>query len=58
LTAAGAQAVHLAGAGPALFSLAESESAALKLMKRADALEAKVFAARTLGAAEATAIIE
>jgi 4-diphosphocytidyl-2-C-methyl-D-erythritol kinase len=58
LFSAGAQGVHLAGAGPALFALVESAEAARELADRVQALDAKVFVARTLGAAEATAIVQ
>jgi len=58
LLSAGAAGVHLAGAGPALFALAESEEEARDLADRVQAPDAKVFVARTLGAAEATAIVE
>jgi len=58
LTGAGAEAVHLSGAGPALFTLAEGEAAALKLKERIHAPGAKVLVTRTLTDAEATAIVE
>jgi 4-diphosphocytidyl-2-C-methyl-D-erythritol kinase len=58
LLSAGAQGVHLAGAGPALFALAASEEGARELADRVQAPDAKVFVARTLGAAEATAIVQ
>jgi len=58
LTGAGAEAVHLSGAGPALFTLAESEAAALKLKERIHLPGAKVLVTRTVTAAEATAIVE
>jgi 4-diphosphocytidyl-2-C-methyl-D-erythritol kinase len=58
LLTAGAEAAHLAGAGPGLFTLAENEAAARDLSDRVQAPGAKVFVARTLGAAEATAIVE
>jgi 4-diphosphocytidyl-2-C-methyl-D-erythritol kinase len=58
LLTAGAEVAHLAGAGPALFTLAENEAAARELSDRVQAPEAKVLVARTLGAAEATAIVE
>ena len=50
--------MHLSGAGPALFTLAEGEAAALKLKERIHAPGAKVLVTRTLTDAEATAIVE
>ena len=58
LIAAGAEAVHLAGAGPAIFALAESESAARGLAERVEAPRARVFVTRTLTAQEATAVTD
>jgi 4-diphosphocytidyl-2-C-methyl-D-erythritol kinase len=58
LLSAGAKRVRLAGAGPALFALAESEEAARKLADRVHAPDAKLLVARALGAAEATAIVQ
>jgi 4-diphosphocytidyl-2-C-methyl-D-erythritol kinase len=54
LMSAGAEAAHLAGAGPAIFALAASEAAARGLAERVQALGAKVLVARTLTAPEAT----
>ena len=58
LLSAGANSVHLAGAGPTLFALVDSEADARELGDRIQAPEANVLVARTLGAAEATAIVE
>jgi 4-diphosphocytidyl-2-C-methyl-D-erythritol kinase len=58
LLAAGAPTVHVAGAGPALFTFAENEAAAREIANRVQATNAKVFVARTVTAAEATAIVE
>jgi len=57
LLAAGARGVHLAGAGPALFALAEDEASARGMLSRLRAPGGKApygqaFAARTLTAAE------
>jgi len=57
LLTAGAEAAHLAGAGPALFALVESEAAAKGLAERVQAQGAKVIVTRTLTAREATAIV-
>jgi 4-diphosphocytidyl-2-C-methyl-D-erythritol kinase len=54
----GAQEVHLVGAGPALFALAEGEASAGELAERVQPEDAKVFVVRTLGAEEATAITD
>jgi 4-diphosphocytidyl-2-C-methyl-D-erythritol kinase len=58
LLSAGSKGVYLAGAGPALFAVADSEASARELAERVQAPEAKVFVARTLAAAEATAIVD
>jgi len=58
LLSAGAEAVHLAGAGPTIFTLAESEAAAKGLAERVQVPEAKVFVARTLSVLEATAVTD
>jgi 4-diphosphocytidyl-2-C-methyl-D-erythritol kinase len=58
LRSAGANSVHLAGAGPTLFALAESEAAAREIADRVEAPRAKVFVVQTLGAAEATAVTD
>jgi hypothetical protein len=50
--------VHLAGAGPALYAVGESETNARELADRVAAPDAKIFVARTLTAAEATAIVD
>jgi 4-diphosphocytidyl-2-C-methyl-D-erythritol kinase len=57
LLTAGAQRVHLAGAGPALFSVAEDEAAARAMLSRlrvggGEGSYGQAFAARTLTAAE------
>jgi len=57
LLSAGAGGVHLAGAGPALFSTFGSREMAEAVAGRLSGLEAKVFVARTLGAAEATRVV-
>jgi 4-diphosphocytidyl-2-C-methyl-D-erythritol kinase len=54
MAAADAEGVHLAGAGPALFSAFGSRQAAEAVAGRLGGVEARVFVARTLGAAEAT----
>ena len=56
LLSAGAEAAHLAGAGPALFALAESETAAKGLADRIRAQGAKVIVTRTMTAGKATAV--
>jgi len=53
---AGAQAVHLAGAGPGLFSLAEDERAARDTASRLQHLHARVYAVASVTADEATAL--
>jgi 4-diphosphocytidyl-2-C-methyl-D-erythritol kinase len=53
LLGAGAKGVHLAGAGPAIFSVHDSRAEAEAVVGRLDARQARVFVARTLGAAEA-----
>lgn len=58
LTDAGAEIVHLAGSGPALFALMETEEQASRVVKRLDARECVVQVGRTLTAAEATAVYE
>lgn len=58
LIAAGATEVHLAGSGPALFTLAASEAEANAVRERLDAPDCAVQIARSLRAAEATAIYE
>jgi 4-diphosphocytidyl-2-C-methyl-D-erythritol kinase len=58
LVLAGAQEAHLAGAGPTLFAITESEAEARDLEDRIVAPDAKVFVARTLTSAEATAIVD
>lgn len=58
LLEAGAKGAHLAGAGPALFALAANEAATRKMAQRIQAPDAKVYVARTLTAAEATAVVE
>jgi 4-diphosphocytidyl-2-C-methyl-D-erythritol kinase len=58
LLEAGAKAAHLAGAGPALFALTESEAEAKDLAERVQAPGAKVFVTRTLSAQEGTAITD
>ena len=58
LMAAGAEAAHLAGAGPGLFTLAESEAKAKGLAERVQAREGKVFVTRTLSAQEATEVTD
>lgn len=55
LVAAGARAVHLAGAGPALFALAADEAAAREMLARLRSPGGQAFAARTLTSAEALA---
>ena len=52
LLAAGAGRVHLAGAGPALFALAEDETSARAMLSRLRAPAGEAFAARTLTAVE------
>ena len=52
LLAAGAQRVHLAGAGPALFALAEDEASARAMLSRLRVPGGEAFAVRTLTAAE------
>jgi 4-diphosphocytidyl-2-C-methyl-D-erythritol kinase len=47
---------HLAGAGPALFSVCDSRDEADCVAGRLEGSEARVFVARTLGAVEATRI--
>jgi 4-diphosphocytidyl-2-C-methyl-D-erythritol kinase len=54
---AGARGVHLAGAGPALFSVFESSVAAEGVAGRLAESDARVFVARTLGADEATRVV-
>jgi len=49
---AGARGVHLAGAGPALFALAEDEASARGMLSRLRAPGGEAFAVRTLTAAE------
>ncbi len=56
LLAAGAEAVHLAGAGPALFVLARGEEEAREMANRVQGSGAKICVARTLSAREATAV--
>ncbi len=56
LLRAGAASVHLAGAGPALFALTSGEVEARAIRKRLDSSLGKSFVARTLPAAEATAL--
>jgi 4-diphosphocytidyl-2-C-methyl-D-erythritol kinase len=56
LLSAGARAVHLAGAGPALFTLAAGEASARGMLGRLHpGLSGQAFVARTLGSAEALA---
>ena len=52
LLAAGARRVHLAGAGPTLFALAQDEASARAMLMRLRAPGGLAFAARTLTAAE------
>lgn len=54
----GAGKVHLAGAGPSLFAVCAGESEARGLAGRLSAAGLRSVAARTLGAVEATAIVE
>jgi 4-diphosphocytidyl-2-C-methyl-D-erythritol kinase len=56
LVEAGAEVVHLAGSGPALFALAASEAAAREIAERLKAPGCVVQVARSLGAAEATVV--
>ena len=56
LLAAGAKRVHLAGAGPALFSVHSSRAEAEGTAARLGSEHGRVFVARMLGAAEATRI--
>ena len=56
LTSAGAQRVHLAGAGPALFTHTENEAAARETASRVEAPEGKVFMLQTLTGVEAIAV--
>jgi 4-diphosphocytidyl-2-C-methyl-D-erythritol kinase len=58
LLSAGARAVHLGGAGPALFALAESEAHAQAMSERIRSLQAKVFVVRTPTTGEATAVAD
>jgi 4-diphosphocytidyl-2-C-methyl-D-erythritol kinase len=58
LIAAGAAEVHLAGSGPALFALAADEAQANAIRGRLDAPDCSVHVARSLSAAEATAIYD
>ncbi|MDO8615755.1 MAG: 4-(cytidine 5'-diphospho)-2-C-methyl-D-erythritol kinase [Dehalococcoidia bacterium] len=57
LLEAGARAVHLAGAGPALFALTSGEAEARAIRRRLDSSLGKAFVARTLTAAEARALV-
>ena len=52
LLAAGARRVHLGGAGPALFALAEDEAGANAIRDKVSSPDGRLFVARTLGAAE------
>jgi 4-diphosphocytidyl-2-C-methyl-D-erythritol kinase len=52
LLAAGARRVHLAGAGPALFALAEGEAPANAIRDKVSSPDGRLFVVRTLGAAE------
>lgn len=56
LLRAGAASVHLTGAGPALFALTSGEVEARAIRKRLDSSLGKSFVARTLSAAESTAV--
>ena len=56
LLEAGAAGVHLAGAGPALFAVFGSRGEADGVAGRLERTDARVFVARTLGAAEATRV--
>jgi 4-diphosphocytidyl-2-C-methyl-D-erythritol kinase len=56
LLKAGAARVHLAGSGPALFAAFASEGEARSVAQRLTDAPGAVFVARTLGAAEATAL--
>jgi 4-diphosphocytidyl-2-C-methyl-D-erythritol kinase len=58
LLSAGASLVHLAGAGPTLFALADGEASAREIANRVRAPDARVFVARTMGAEEATAVTD
>ena len=58
LMSAGANTVHLAGAGSALFVLAENEVVAREMARRIQTPHAKVFIAQTMGAQEATAVTD
>jgi 4-diphosphocytidyl-2-C-methyl-D-erythritol kinase len=58
LMSAGANTVHLTGAGPALFVLAESEAVAREMAQRIQTPHAKVFFAPTIEAQEATAVTD
>ena len=57
LLGAGAADVHLAGAGPALFAMFGSREEADGVAEAMAGSEARVFVARTLGAAEATQMV-
>ena len=52
LLGAGAQSVHLAGAGPALFALGPDEAGARAIRDKVSLPDARVFVVRTLTAAE------
>jgi len=52
LLAAGAQGVHLAGAGPALFALVADEASAVAIRDKVSLPGGRLFVARTLTAAE------
>jgi 4-diphosphocytidyl-2-C-methyl-D-erythritol kinase len=53
---AGADAVHVAGSGPALFTLAPTEDDAREIAGRIDSLDCRVDVARTLTARQATLV--
>lgn len=55
---AGARTVHLAGSGPALFTMAESEEEAQGVVQRLAAPDCTVQMGRGLRAEEATAVVE
>ncbi len=56
LLQAGARRVHLAGSGPAMFAVFESEASAREVAGRLEAADANVLVASTLTAGEATAV--